>query len=167
MSHKFKVAFFAIVAAQTVLLLAMIGVKEYTLRTGTTVVLQTVPVDPRSLLQGDFVILQYEIATLPPYVRSLNLPRGTAVYVGLSKGQEVWEAKRYNLFEPRQGQVFIKGRTDDSRRLDFGLGTYFVPEGTGLIIERARDIKVKATINRFGIAVIKEILVDGEPFSPE
>ena len=44
MSQKFKVAFFAIVAAQMVLLLAMIGVKEYTLRTGTTVVLQTVPV---------------------------------------------------------------------------------------------------------------------------
>ncbi len=89
MSHKFKIAFFAIVAAQMVLLLAMIGVKEYTLRTGTTVVLQTVPVDPRSLLQGDYVILQYKIATLPAYPHLRNLPRGTDVYIGLEKGKKV------------------------------------------------------------------------------
>ena len=178
MSQKFKVAFFAIVAAQMVLLLAMIGVKEYTLRTGTTVVLQTVPVDPRSLLQGDFVILQYKIATLPAHFQSgtRKLSKGTAVYVELTKGQEVWEAKRYLMFELRQaeafikarvqGEVVIKGRVDDSGRLDFGMGTYFVPEGTGRIIERARDIKVKASVNSQGNAVIKEIVVDGEPFSP-
>ena len=62
--------------------------------------------------------------------------------------------------------MVIKGRVDDSGRLDFGLGTYFVPEGTGRIIERARDIKVKASVNSQGNAVIKEIVVDGEPFSP-
>lgn len=128
MSQKFKIAFFAIVAAQMVLLLAMIGVKEYTLRTGTTVVLQTVPVDPRSLLQGDYVILQYEIATLPGYLQSgtRKLSRGTAVYVVLRKGREVWEAERYgySLSQPQRGQLFIKGRVDDSGRLDFGLGTY-------------------------------------------
>lgn len=166
MSRKFKVAFFAIVAAQMVLLLAMIGVKEYTLRTGTTVVLQTVPVDPRSMLQGDFVILQYKIATLPAHLKTRKLAKGTAVYVVLGKGQEVWEAEGYDLFQPGLGKVFIKGRVDGSGRLDFGLGTYFVPEGTGRIIERASDIKVKATINSQGSAVIKEILVDGEPFSP-
>ena len=170
MSQRFKIAFFAIVAAQMVLLLAMIGVKEFTLRTGTTVVLQTVPVDPRSLLQGDYVILQYKIATLPDYFRSgvRRLPKGTVVYVELTKGREVWEARRssYSLFEPKPGEVFIKGRVDDSGLLDFSLGTYFVPEGTGRAIERASDIKVRATINSRGNAVIKEILVDGEPFSP-
>ena len=166
MSQRFKIAFFAIVAAQMVLLLAMIGVKEYTLRTGTTVVLQTVPVDPRSLLQGDYVILQYKIATLPDHFQSRELLRGTVVYVELTEGREVWEARRYSLFQPKPGEVFIKGRVDNSGLLDFGLGTFFVPEGTGRSIERARDIKVRATINSRGNAVIQEILVDGEPFSP-
>ncbi|HZA25209.1 MAG TPA: GDYXXLXY domain-containing protein, partial [Dehalococcoidia bacterium] len=69
MSLKFNVAFWGIVAAQLVLLLAMVGFKEYTLRTGTVVTLQTVPVDPRSILQGDYAILQYRIATLPPYMQ--------------------------------------------------------------------------------------------------
>ena len=168
MSQRFKIAFFAIVAAQMVLLLAMIGVKEFTLRTGTTVVLQTVPVDPRSLLQGDYVILQYKIATLPDYLQTQKLLRGTVVYVELTKGREVWAAERYgySLFEPKPGEVFIKGRVNDSGLLDFGLGTYFVPEGTGRAIERASDIKVKVTVDGRGSAVIKEILVDGEPFSP-
>ncbi len=166
MSQKFRVAFFAIVAAQMVLLLAMIGVKEYTLRTGTTVVLQTVPVDPRSLLQGDFVILQYKIATLPDRLRLRELPRGTDVYVRLTQGPEVWEANGYDLRRPREGELYIKGSVDESGRLDFGLGTYFVPEGAGRVIERARDVKVKATINSLGSAVIKEILVDGKPFNP-
>ena len=39
MSLKFNAAFWSIVAAQMVLLLAMVGVKEYTLRTGTVVTL--------------------------------------------------------------------------------------------------------------------------------
>jgi len=166
MNQRFKIAFFAIVAAQMVLLLAMIGVKEFTLRTGTTVVLQTVPVDPRSLLQGDYVILQYKIATLPDYLKTRKLLRGTDVYVELTERREAWQAKRYSLFQPKPGEVFIKGRVDDSGRLDFGLGTLFLPEGTGRAIERARDIKVRTTINSRGNAVIKEILVDGEPFSP-
>ena len=61
MSLRFNLFFWGIVGAQIVVLLAMIGVKEATLQTGTEVVLQTVPVDPRSLLQGDYAILGYEV----------------------------------------------------------------------------------------------------------
>lgn len=38
--------------------------KEYTLRTGTEVILKTEPVDPRDLFRGDYVVLNYEISTL-------------------------------------------------------------------------------------------------------
>ena len=38
--------------------------KEYTLRTGTEVMLKTVPIDPRDLFRGDYVTLNYEISTL-------------------------------------------------------------------------------------------------------
>ena len=166
MSKRLRLAFFGVLAFQLLFLLGLVTFKEVTLRFGQTVILQTVPVDPRSMLQGDFVILQYKIATLPAHLQTRKLAKGTVVYVVLRKGQEVWEAEGYDLFQPGLGEVFIKGRVDGSGRLDFGLGTYFVPEGTGRIIERASDIKVKATINSQGSAVIKEILVDGEPFSP-
>ena len=63
-----RIAFWAIVAVQLVFLIGFIGVREVALRTGTEVVLQTVPVDPRSLLQGDYAILDYEIARLPDWM---------------------------------------------------------------------------------------------------
>ena len=72
-----------------------------------------------------------------------------------------------NGYEPERGLVYIRGtwRTITGR-LDFGIGTYFVPEGTGHIIERARDVKVVVAINERGHAVIKRVLVDGVPFDP-
>lgn len=164
MSLKFGAAFWSIVAAQMILLLAIVGVKEYTLATGTTVVLQTVPVDPRSLFQGDFAVLGYEIGTLPPHLG--NLPSGSTVYVALREGAQVWEATRYTTSRPPEGEVFIEGTVDPRGRLDFGIGTFFVPEGTGHIIEQSTDVKVNISVDGRGNAVIKELLVDGKPFNP-
>ena len=164
MSRLFGVGFWGIVAAQILLLLALIGGKEYTLNVGTTVVLQTVPVDPRSLLQGDYAVLWYKVSTLPDHVS--HLPPGTTVYVSLVERGEVWEASRYSTRKPSSDEVFIKGTVEDQGRLDFGIGTYFVPESTGHIIERAGDIKVEVVVDSRGKAVIKRVLVDGEPFDP-
>ena len=55
---------------------------------------------------------------------------------------------------------------NDRRRLDFGIGTFFVPEGTGHIVEDARDVKVVVSLSASGDAVIKTVLVDGLPFNP-
>ena len=87
MSTKFKAAVFILVLAQLALLLALIGVKEYRLHTGTTVILQTIPVDPRSLMQGDYAILNYQISTPPDWIGSRS--RGTSVYVTLLEGDDV------------------------------------------------------------------------------
>ncbi|MCH8225784.1 MAG: GDYXXLXY domain-containing protein [Chloroflexi bacterium] len=166
MRRLFGVGFWGIVAAQILLLVAIIGGKEYTLNVGTTVVLQTVPVDPRSLLQGDFAILGYKISTLPSTPE--GWPPGSTVYVSLVDRGEVWEALRYSIFKkPSSDEVFIKGTVDRSGMLDFGIGTYFVPEGTGGIIERARDVKVEVVVDSRGNAVIKRVLVDGVPFDPK
>ena len=68
MSRTFKVAFGVIVAAQLALLLAFIGVKEYALNTGDTVVLQTVPVDPPVPVAGRFcgaALQDFHLASAP------------------------------------------------------------------------------------------------------
>ena len=59
---------------------------------------------------------------------------------------------------------FIKGRMGDHGDIDFGIGTYFVPEGTGFIIEEAEDVKVVVSVDGRGHAIIKDVLVDGIPF---
>jgi uncharacterized membrane-anchored protein len=42
-----------------------IYIKEQLLAEGTTVLLELAPVDPRSLIQGDYMILRYKITRLP------------------------------------------------------------------------------------------------------
>ena len=66
----------------------------------------------------------------------------------------------------RRGRWRSGAITTHSGELDFGIGTYFVPEGTGLVIERANDVKVRVAVDTDGTAVIKEVLVDGRPFDP-
>ncbi len=161
-----RIAFWAIVAAQLVFLIGFIGVREVALRTGTEVVLQTVPVDPRSLLQGDYAILDYEIARLPDWMDGFSA--GRTVYVVLQEERDVWTSSTYTEERSRvAGEVFIKGRIDRIGHADFGIGTYFVPEGTGRIIEGAQDVKVVVSVDEDGNAVIKDVLVDGEPFDPD
>ena len=163
-----RIAFLTVVAAQLLFLIGFIGIRETALFTGTEVVLQTVPVDPRSLLQGDYAILDYEIADLPEYLQQQQLSVGNTVYVALEEEQGVWKAAEHTLNRSNvDGDVFIKGRIDDRGRLDFGIGTYFVPEGTGRIIERGQDVRVVVSVDDDGNAVIKDVLVDGEPFDPD
>lgn len=62
-------------------------------------------------------------------------------------------------------EVYIRGVINAEGRLDFGIGTYFVPEGTGYLIEDAEDVKVVVSLDDRGQAVIKSVLVDGVPFN--
>ncbi len=165
MSRRMMILFFAVVAAQVVGLVMFAGARQVALTQGREVILQTVPVDPRSLLQGDYAILDYEIARLPERMR--DEPEGSVVYVTLQECGEVWCAYHYSSWEPEPPDVFIRGRVTDRRRMDFGIGTFFVPEGTGHIVERARDVKVVVSLSASGSAVIKQVLVDGQPFDPE
>lgn len=165
MSLPLKIAFWATVAGQIILLLSFIVIKEDTLRSGTSVLLETAPVDPRSILQGDFVVLDYRIAEIPEGM--VDVERGDRIYVGLAPGEEgVWEAYFYAREEPDSDVVFIRGTVNDRGRLEFGIDTFFIPEGKGFIIDRASDVKVRVAVGESGKAVIEDLIVDGLPFDP-
>ena len=59
-----KAAFITIVIMQIAVLGVMIGNRVCLLDTGVKVLLKCEPVDPRSLISGDYVILNYEISSL-------------------------------------------------------------------------------------------------------
>ena len=168
MNRLAAILFFVVVAAQVAGLLAFAGVRELALARGREVTLQTVPVDPRSLLQGDYAILDYEIARLPGRLSDRPaghvVPAGSVVYVVLEECGDVWCDLRHAVNRPAYPAVYIRGTVNARGRLDFGIGTYFVPEGTGHIIEQARDVKVVVALDDAGRAVIKRVLVDGAPF---
>lgn len=160
--------FFAVVALQMIGLVAFAAVKQYAVATGTEVVLQGAPVDPRSLMQGDYAILDYEIAIVPDRYESLFDP-GDDVIVVLAKQGEVWEAIEYldsDTARDLSYDVIIRGELQGNGRIDFGIGTYFVPEGTGSAVERARDVKIRVSLTDDGDATVTGVILDGEDFSP-
>ncbi len=157
------------------IILAMVLDRASVLRSGATVRLATLPVDPRDLFRGDYVILRYEISSLN--LTRLGAPRdgfraGDKVLVGLRpRADGVAEAARI----AREGEardaalVWIEGRIaslndcfaragvaadcaagDRMARLTYGLESYFVPQGEGRGIERtaASRVQVLAAVTR-------------------
>lgn len=145
-------------------------------RDGVPVVLETAPVDPRSMFQGDYVRLRYGISTLSGrLVEGEHRPLANAtVYVELQPGQPVWTPVRasFSPLSPMPGHVVIRGMTEyaseDDLRVRYGIETFLVPEGDGRVIEqmgwsnRSR-VTVRVLVAPDGSALPQNILVDGKP----
>ena len=63
------------------------------LKNGREIVLPIVPVDPRSLFRGDYVILSYPVSSVPAALMTpgIEASRPTSVYVALTKKGDAWE----------------------------------------------------------------------------
>lgn len=131
----------AVVGATTVVILAFVNVqilgKERIVREGTTVLLELAPVDPRSLLQGDYMALRYAMT---------NEVALAAVRQGITDGRIVIEldenavARFLRIYEGgplAEGQQLLRFRKrGDSVRL--ASDAWFFEEGTGAGFRRAR-----------------------------
>lgn len=168
-------------------LLALVESRAAILRSGTEVRLRTVPVDPRDLFRGDYVVLAYPmsiVAAAPGEAKGLR--RGDTVYVTLARDAEGFSQARAVAAArpaPGEGEVVIAGRVlstgacalNESGQADcgagagrlrvaYGLESYFVPQGEGRRIEtvsKAR-IEVVAAVAPDGTAAIKRLLIDGK-----
>ena len=153
-----------------VVISGFIGYKEYTLRTGQEVLLKTTPVDPRDLFRGDYVMLRYDISDLnsQDLVFGRNdFKLGDRVYVVLDIKEKYAVATGVYSQLPSDG-LFIKGTLKDvggSRfNIEYGIESYFVPEGKGRDIERqlGRNVDVRVAVDKSGNSVIKALLIDGQ-----
>lgn len=116
--------------------------QEFTLQTGREVLLKTIPVDPRDLLRGDYVILNYEIAQIPH--RFCKYDKNQTVYVTLNVDEQNI-AHFGDISTKKPKTLFLKGRTEDCRFVtfsseneqcvSFGIESFFVKEGTGKYLE--------------------------------
>src|SRR3989344_7773070 len=187
MSHGLRIV--VIIALQTVALLGMIGIKQYTLSTGVPVVLKTQPIDPRSLFRGDYVRLNYAISqlALDQLGGDKEFQRGDAVYVALKPGDKYWEPVSAHRDYPvaAAGQVVIKGKVQYSSHqrwpgpapmpvpppstartitVKYGVENYFVPEGEGRELERPKSgetVSIRVVVDKSGNPAIKAVLVNG------
>ena len=142
------------------------GTHDYQLKNGEEIELKTIPVDPRDLLRGDYVVLAYEIST--PAHHGMRFDAGSTVYVGLERSGDVWDAIAVDNDVRRPWEVAIRGHVVSERPfvVEYGIEAYFVPEDRGHEIERAEDVKAVVSVERDGTARIVYLIVDGERWEP-
>lgn len=171
----------AVVAlVQTAVLASMVYGRVALLRDGREIVAEVIPVDPRDIFRGDFVILGYGFSRA-----EVPVPEGTVqgdtVYVTLKPGAapEQWEVVSVAGSYPSQTgepeNVVLKGIVNYISRpgegeppvagIRYGIESYFVPEGTGRELEQqVREKKISAVlaVGRSGDVAIKALVVDGQ-----
>jgi len=159
--------FALVVAVQVAYPVAVVGWNEIQLSRGYEVRLQTVPVDPRDLFRGDYVVLRYEISSVYPEDYDLA-PSETTAYVGLRKNGPRFSGDSATTEKP-DGMPFIRGRIvgrDQERgrlEIDYGIERYYVPEGEGLEYERAEFLYVDVKLDRNGKARIADVIIPRGP----
>src|SRR4051794_471907 len=105
-----------VIGLQTAWILGMTITQERALATGTLISLETVPVDPRDMLRGDYVTLSYKISNVPvnlftPPVAKEIRP-GKTVCVLLEKRGDFYEVAKASekSLSAAPGEVMLKGR---------------------------------------------------------
>jgi uncharacterized membrane-anchored protein len=169
-----------VVALQTLALAYMIYDRQAMLNASRVVTLKVVPVDPRDIFRGDYVVLNYDISRLePPKLDGDDtFTYGEPIFVTMRQQAGAWVpvAIAHKPFAVR-GDVPIRGTiesfdADDAGKarsvsITYGIESYFVPEGTGHAIEaeaRQGDLSVDAAIDPTGRAAIKAIRRGGQVF---
>jgi uncharacterized membrane-anchored protein len=179
-----KAALFGAAALTELALLTLMVIdRVQILREGTEVILQTRPVDPRDILRGDYVVLNYDISQLPagPLQNEPAGARNPIVFVKLAPNRDgLYEAisVHADAVAVKSPEVLIRGRVAygatcgprghafcDKLQVRYDLESYFVPEGDGRKLEQVRNqrkLLVVAAVMPSGRAAIKRLLVDGE-----
>ncbi len=161
--------------AAVLLQLAVLGglfvYSQYPLWVGTEVRLATVPVDPRDLLRGQYVRLNYDLSRQP--LPDMELPRaGEPVYVLLKQDGPLWRADGVRLRPPQGERLFLRGTiarvSDGQLHIRYGIEAWFAAPEEALRLERTlRDGGVaRVRIAPDGRAALVAVGADGEAAAP-
>jgi hypothetical protein len=167
----------AILGLQTAWILGTSVVQERKLSSDTCILLETRPVDPRDLIRGDYVILNYKISDLPGTLfrppLTNGLPAGETVYVLVRRQGPFHEAVAASTapLTPNRGEIPLVGTVQSawggftashSVHLAYGLERFYVREGTG---NPRGKLTVEVAVPSSGQATIKQVYLDGAPYA--
>ncbi len=172
----------------TLFLLGMAGAQQIRRTTGDEIILRTRPVDPRDLLRGAYVRLDYEIErvhlpNLPNAADPADWKEGDRLFLTLRSDGVAWQpvalSRKKQIIEP--GDVALRAtyqRREDFADtsapgknmpvdvlLDIGVDQYYAAEEVALDMERdAREtpLDVILSVGGDGRPVIKGLVVNGE-----
>jgi uncharacterized membrane-anchored protein len=174
---KIVLAAAAVAALQTAVLAWIVHGRIQLLRHGAELELATVPVDPRSLFRGDYVILSYPVSRAPAALLgdAASVKRGERLYATLGRDAAgAWTVKalaRVRPGKPAAGEMVLEARAasrgglQGDIQLRYGLESYFVPEGKGRELEKMvgqRKLAVLVAVDAKGQSAIKGLVIDGK-----
>jgi len=145
-----KALLFLVLFLQISILAGMVLDSYRIIASGEKVLLKIEPADPRSLFQGDYVILRYPFNDLDlgKVAHDLDLARTynqQNVYLLLEQKGEIWEPVFVTQDSNKlKGKTYLKakviflsqGAPSTLLHLKFDINTFFVPEGKGQVIEK-------------------------------
>ena len=137
MSRRLQIA----VVVQVVLIGSAIVAPLAIHLSGQTVFLETRPVDPRALIRGDYVVIDYSIGddvAWPDVDREMT---GREVFITVTQSRPAqFVAAEFARPSLGQGEACVRGRLFVSgttvRVLFPQISQFFVPEGEGRVLER-------------------------------
>lgn len=181
--RRFWIAAVIVALMQTIILGYMIESRASILAHGAEVLLKTAPVDPRDLLRGEYVTLNYEISRVPVSTLTGGMPaatRNNVLSVRLQKQDDgYWgiAESSFSVLPAKEGTVVLKslplaylpvaGLDDIS--VDYGIERYYLPEGRGHDVETTPNsrVAVAVRVSSGGEGQIRSLLVDGKPVYDE
>jgi uncharacterized membrane-anchored protein len=178
------IAAILVAAVQTIVIGYIIESRASILQSGTEVLLKTAPVDPRDLLRGDYVTLNYDISRVPVSTLTGGMPKEAGekrLQVRLQKQPDgFWTIAEssFDTLPPKPDTVVIESlpfnyyplEADQSFQVDYGMERFYVPEGQGHDLETARTsgrVSVAARVSDDGEAQIRTLMIDDKPVYEE
>jgi uncharacterized membrane-anchored protein len=178
--RSYIVAAILVAGLQTLILGYIIQSRASILASGAEVLLKTAPVDPRDFLRGDYVVLNYDVSSVPVSTVTGGIPAEAGeqtLWVRLKRQQDgFWGIVESSFKElPAAADTVVLRslpfysygpNNGETIRVEYGIERYYVPEGEGRPLEEARNegvVSIAASVSSSGAAQIRSLVVDGKP----
>lgn len=147
---------------------------EYALAGASRIRLETAPIDPRDLLRGDYIRLNFKVSDIPMSAFDSSGYRarpGDRVYVSLRPTGGVYELAAASLWREAlpvpPGHLLLAGRVEYPRvsqavHVLYGIERYYVPEGKGT--PPRGKIEAEVALTKHGRPLLTRIFVDGRAY---
>ncbi len=174
--------FALLVTLHVLVLLGWMARLEWALARAATIRVAVLQRDPRDLLRGDYVWLQFPFSEVPlTALAGGGRPEvGDHVWVALAPRGDVWElaatSVRRRDLPVGAGQRVLRGRVQywvfepparagsqpQRVHLEYGIESYYVPEGKGAPPRGKLEAELAVTDD--GRAFLRRLFVDGRPY---
>lgn len=141
------------------------GSSEKLLAEGDLIKLELEPIDPRSMLQGDYIWLRYDINDLSNLEENqvhgfwnkkikIVLQENDGIY---SYGDYYFiEGKWNKTYEKQPGDIIINGKSHHLTNITYGIESFFVPEGTGWDLQNKVEYAY-VRVGKSGNAILEKV----------